>query len=123
MMFEIFGLSIFIRLFPILIETQSAQAFYLLCFHRKSRAIPSVLRAVKDFLLNLRLYSRRRARITRIDDREIMSKFSLSLVMFEEGRRHERLIKLFLSVNNLYIRFVLRAQPIKDIIYFKKSPK
>jgi hypothetical protein len=121
--FEIFDLSIFIRLFPILIETQLAQAFYLFFFHKKSHAVPSVLRGVKDFLFDLRLYSRRRARIAKMDDREIMSKFSRSFVIFEEGRRHERLVKIFLSVNNLYVRLVLHAQPIKDITYFLKSPR
>jgi GT2 family glycosyltransferase len=123
MTFEIFDLSVFIRLSPIFIETQLAQAFYLLFLHKKSHAVPSVLRAVKDFLFNLHLYSKRRVRIARINDKEILSKFTRSLVIFEEARRHERLIKLFLSLNNLYIRFMLPAQPIKDIIYFKKSPR
>jgi GT2 family glycosyltransferase len=121
--FEIFDLFVFIRLFPILIETQLAQAFYLFSFHKKSHAVPSVLRGVKDFLFDLRLYSRRRARIAKMDDREIMSKFSRSFVIFEEGRRHERLVRIFLSVNNLYIRLALHAQPIKDITYFMKSPR
>ena len=122
MMFEIFDLSLFIRLFPILTTTQLTQAFYLLYAHKKSHAVPSVLRAVKDFLFNLRLYSRRRVRVARTDDREILSKFSRSLVTFEETRRYERLIRLFLSASNFYIRFILRAQPIMDIIYFRKSP-
>lgn len=122
MMFEVFDLSLFVRLFPILVETQLAQAFYLLYFHKKSHAIPSVLKAVKDFLFSLRLYSGRRVRMARISDRDILSKFSRSLVIYEEGRSHETLIRLFLSANNLYVRLVLRAQPIKDIIYFGKSP-
>jgi hypothetical protein len=123
MTFEVFGFSTFIRLFPILIETQLAQAFYLLSFHKKGHAVPSVLRAFKDFLFNLRLYSTRRVRVSRTSDREILGKFSRSLVMFEESRHRERLIRLFLSVNNLYIRLVLHAQPISDIIYFRKSPR
>lgn len=123
MIFEIFDSSIFIRLFPIFIETQLAQAFYLFSFHKKSHAVPSVLRAVKDFLSNLRLYSRKRIRTAKNNDREILSKFSRSLIIFEEGRRHERLIRLFLSINNLYIRLVLHVEPIKDIVYFRKSPR
>jgi GT2 family glycosyltransferase len=122
-MFEIFDLSTFIRLFPILITTQLAQAFYMLYFHKKSHAVPSVLRAVKDFLFNLRLYSRRRVRVVKMGDKEILNKFSQSLVVFKESKHHERLIKIFLSVNNLYIRFFLRGKPINDIIYFKKSPR
>lgn len=123
MAFEVFSLSFFMRWFPVLVVTQSAQAFYLLYFHKKGHAVPSVLRAVKDFLFGLRLYSRRRTRLVRMEDREILSKFSPSLVVFEETKRHERLIKMFVSVNNLYIRLFLRAQPIKDIIYFKKNPR
>lgn len=123
MMFEIFDFSIFIRLSPILIETQMAQAFYLLFIHKKSHAVPSVLRAVKDFLSNLRLYSKRKVRIARRSDKEILSKFTQSLVIFEEARRHETLIRAFLSVNNLYIKFILPAQLIKDIIYFAKRPR
>lgn len=123
MMFEIFDLSIFIRLFPILVTTQMTQAFYLLYFHRRSHALPSVLRAVRDFLLTLRLYCRRRVRAKGINDREILGKFSRSLVTFEESRRHERSIKLFLSAANFYIKFILQAQPIEDIIYLKKSPR
>lgn len=122
-MFEIFDLSIFIRLFPILIATQLAQAFYLLCFHKKSHAVPSVLKAVKDFLSGLPLFSTRRVRVDRVDDKEILAKFSQSLVTYEESRRHERLIRMCLSVANLYIKLVLHAQPINDIIYFKKSPR
>jgi hypothetical protein len=121
MVFETFDSSIFIRLFPVLIETQLAQAFYLLWFHKKSHAVPSVLRAVKDFLFSLRLYSRRKTRAAKIEDREILNKFTPSLAMFEEGRCHEKLIQLFLSVNNLYIRLVLHAQPIRNITYFRKS--
>jgi GT2 family glycosyltransferase len=123
MVFEVFDSSISMRLFPVLIETQLAQAFYLLYFHGKGHAVPSVLRAVKDFLFNLRLYSTRRVRIARADDREILSRFSPSLVVFEESRHRERMIRLFLSVNNLYVRLVLRAQPITDVIYFKKRPR
>jgi hypothetical protein len=105
-----------------LVETQIAQAFYLLGFHKKSQAIPSVLKAVRDFLFSLRLYSGRRVRIARMTDRDILNKFTRSLVTYEEGRSHETLIRLFLSANNLYVKLVLRAQPIKDIIYFGKSP-
>jgi hypothetical protein len=123
MTFEVFSLSTFIRLFPIMAETQLAQAFYLLSFHKKSHAVPSVLRAVKDFLFSLRLYSTRRVRVAKTGDKEILSKFSRSLVMFEESRHRERLIRLFLSVNNLYVRLVLRAQPINNVIYFRKSPR
>lgn len=123
MTFEVFDLSVFIRLFPILIETQLAQAFYLLCFHKKSRAVLSVLNAIRDFLFNLRLYSGRRVRIAKMGDAEILNKFTPSLTMFEEGKRHERLIKLFLSANNLYVRVVLGVQPLRDIIYLKKSPR
>src|SRR4030042_3171341 len=65
MEFEIFDLSLFIRLSPILLETQMAQAFYLLFIHKKSHAVPSVLRAVKDFLSSLRLYSKRRVQMAR----------------------------------------------------------
>jgi hypothetical protein len=122
-MYEIFDLPTFIRLFPIITLTQTAQAFYLLYFHRKSRAVPSVLRALKDFFSNLPLYSRRRVRVDKLGDREILSKFSPSLITFEESKRHEKLIRRFLSVVNLYIRFVLRVQPIKDIIYLKKRPR
>jgi hypothetical protein len=122
-MFEIFDLSIFIRLFPIITLTQTAQAFYLLYFHRKSRAVPSVLRAVKDFSFDLPLYSRRRVRVDKVGDREILSKFSPSLITFEESKRHEKLIRLILSVANIYIKFVLRVQPIKDIIYLRKRPR
>jgi hypothetical protein len=123
MTFEIFSLSTFIRLSPILIETQLAQAFYLLSFHKKNHAVPSVLRAVKDFLFNLRLYSTRRVRVAKTGDKEILNKFSQSLVIFEESRHREKLIRLFLSVNNLYIRLVLHAQSINNVIYFKKSPR
>jgi GT2 family glycosyltransferase len=123
MIFEIFDLSVFIRLSPLFIETQLAQAFYLFYFHRKSHAVPSVLRGVKDFIFNLRLYSRKRLRTAKKNDREILGKFSQSLVIFEEAKRYERLIKLFLAVNNFYIRLVLRAEPIKDIIYVRKSPR
>jgi GT2 family glycosyltransferase len=123
MTFEIFSSSTFIRLFPVLVTTQMVQAFYLLYFHKKSHAIPSVLRAVKDFLLSLRLFSRRKVRVNKVDDREMLKKFNRSLVTFEESRSHERMIRLFLSVANLYIKFVLHAQPIEDIIYFKKSPR
>jgi GT2 family glycosyltransferase len=122
-MFEIFDLPTFIRLFPIITITQTAQAFYLLYFHRKPHAVLSVLKAVRDFLFDLRLYSRKRVRVDKVDDREVLGKFSRSLVTFEESRRHERLIRLFLSAVNIYIKFVLRAQPIEDIIYFKKSPR
>lgn len=123
MMFEIFDSSIFIRLIPILVTAQMTYALYLLYFHRKSHAVPSVLRAVRDFLLTLRLFSRRKIRVDRTSDREVMAKFSRSLVTFEESKRHERLIRLFISVANLYIRFILRAQSIEDIIYFRKSPR
>ena len=123
MVFEIFDPSMFVRLFPILVGTQVAEAFYLLRFHRKGHAVPSVLRGVRDFLFNLRLYSRRRVRAAKMNDRELLSRFSRSLVVFEEGRRHERLIRFFISVNNLYIRLVLRAKPIAGVIYFGKSPR
>lgn len=123
MTFEIFDASFFIRLLPVLIATQLAQAFYLLYFHRKSRAVPSVLRAIKDFLLDLRLYSRRKVRVAKLSDKEISDKFTQSLIIFDECRRRERLIKMFLSANNLYIKLVLHAPPIKDIIYLKKSPR
>jgi hypothetical protein len=103
--------------------TQMAQAFYLLYFHKKSHAVPSVLRAAKDFLFTLQLYSRRRVKVDKVDDRVILGKFSRSLVTFEESRSHERLIRLFLSVANLYIRVVLHAQAIEDIIYFRKTPR
>lgn len=122
-MFEIFDLPISIRLIPIITLTQAAQAFYLLYFHSKSHALPSVLKAIKDFLFNLPLYSRRRVRVDKIGDREILNKFSRSLITYEESRRHEKPIRLFLSAANIYIRFVLRAQPIKDIIYLKKRPR
>jgi GT2 family glycosyltransferase len=122
-MYEVFNLPIFIRLFPIITLTQTAQAFYLLYFHRKSRAVPSVFRAVKDFLFDLRLYSGRRVRVDKMGDREILSKFSPSLITFEESKHYERLIKLFLSFANIYIRFVLRVQPIERIIYLKKRPR
>lgn len=122
-MYEIFDLPIFIRLFPIITLTQTAQAFYLLQFHRKSRAVPSVLRAIKDFLSDLPMYSRRRVRVDKVSDREILSKFSPSLITFEESRRHEKLIRLFLSVVNFYIRLVLRVQPIEEVIYLKKRPR
>jgi GT2 family glycosyltransferase len=122
-MFEIFDLSIFIRLLPIITLTQTAQAFYLLYFHGKCHAVPSVLKAIKDFLFDLRLYSRRRVRADKVDDRAILGKFSRSLITFEESRRHESLIRVFLSVANLYIRFSLLAQPIKKIIYLGKSPR
>jgi hypothetical protein len=121
--FEIFDLSVFIRWFPILIETQLAQAYYLLLFHKKSHAVPSILRAVKDFLLNLPLYSKRRIKVARRDDKEILSRFTPSLVIFEEAKRHERLIKLFLSLNNLYIRHMLPARSIEKIKYLAKSPR
>jgi GT2 family glycosyltransferase len=121
--FEVFDSSYFIRLSPILIETELAQAFYLLSFHRKGHSVPSVLRAAKDFLFSLRLYSRRKARTRKGGDSQILRKLSPSLIIFEEARRHERLIKLFLSINNLYVRLVLHAEPIKDIIYFRKSPR
>jgi GT2 family glycosyltransferase len=123
MTFEIFDLSLFVRMFPILIATQGAQAFYLLYFHKKSHAVPSVLKATRDFLFALRRYSRRRVRANRVDDRVILAKFSRSLITFEESRGRERLIKLFLSVANLYIRVILHAQPIENIIYFRKSPR
>jgi len=123
MIFEIFDSSFFVRLSPMLIETQLAQAFYLLSFHRKGHSVPSVLRGVRDFLFSLRLYSRRKVRITKEGDRQILGKFTPSLIIFEEARRHEKLIKLFLSVNNLYIRLVLHAEPIRDVIYFRKSPR
>jgi hypothetical protein len=122
-MFEIFDLSIFIRLLPIITLTQTAQAFYLLYFHGKCHAVPSVLKAIKDFLFDLRLYSRRRVRADKVDDRAILGKFSRSLITFEESRRHESLIRVFLSVANLYVRFTLLAQPIKKIIYLGKSPR
>jgi len=123
MTYEVFDLPLFLRLFPIMTFTQMAQAFYLLCFHRKYRAVGSVLRAVKDFVFGLRLYSRRRVRVDKMAGRKILAKFSRSLVTFEESRRHERLLRLFVSVANVYIRFVLRAQPIEDIIFFRKSPR
>lgn len=123
MIFEIFDLSIFIRLSPIFIETQLAQAFYLLSFHKKSHAIPSVLRALRDFLLDLRLYTSRRVGMAKKTDKQILSKFSQSLVIFEEASHHEKLIRLFISINNLYIKSILHAEPIKDIIYFRKSPR
>ena len=123
MAFEVFDSSTFIRLFPVLVTTQMVQAFYLLYFHKKSHAIPSVLRAVKDFLFSLRLFSRRKARANKLSDREILGKLSRSLVTFEESRPHERLIRLFLSVANTYIKFVLHSKPIDEIIYFKKSPR
>jgi GT2 family glycosyltransferase len=123
MTFEIFDSSTFIRLFPVLVATQMVQAFYLLYFHKKSHAIPSVLKAVKDFLIGLRLFSRRKARVNKLDDKEMLGKFSRSLVTFEESRPHERMIRIFLSIANFYVKFVLHAQLIEDIIYFKKSPK
>jgi hypothetical protein len=123
MVFEIFDLPMSIRLSPILIETQLAQAFYLLYFHKKSHAIPSVLRGFKDFLFNLRLYSGKRVETAKKNDREILSKFSQSLVIFEEAKRYDRFIKMFLSINNLYIKLILRTEPIKDIAYFRKSPR
>jgi hypothetical protein len=58
-----------------------------------------------------------------VDDRAILGKFSRSLITFEESRRHESLIRVFLSVANLYVRFTLLAQPIKKIIYLGKSPR
>lgn len=123
MTFENFDFSNFIRLFPILTLTQMAQAFYLLHFHHKPHAVPSVLRAVKDFLFALPLYSTRRVKVDKIGDRELLSKFSPSLVTFVESRRHERLIRLFLSAVNIYVKFILHAQSIEDIIYFEKSPR
>jgi hypothetical protein len=123
MAFEVFDISLFIRWFPILVTTQSAQAFYLLYFHKKSHAVPSVLKAVKDFLFNLPLYARRRVRRVRRDDKLILNMFSPSVAVFEEGRLHEGLIRIFLSVNNLYIRLFLSAQSIENIVYFKKSPR
>jgi GT2 family glycosyltransferase len=122
-LFEIFDLSTFIRLFPIITLTETVQAFYLLEFHKKGHAVPSVLRAVKDFLFHLKLYSRRRVRMNKVSDREILDRFSRSFVTFEESKRHERLIKLYLSVANIYIKFVLRVQPIEDIIYLRKRPR
>ncbi|HML03704.1 MAG TPA: glycosyltransferase family 2 protein [Candidatus Bathyarchaeia archaeon] len=123
MIFEIFDLPTFIRLFPIMIETQFAQALYLLSFHKKSHAVPSVLRGVKDFLFDLRVYSGRRVGAAKKKDKEILNKFSQSLVIYEEAKRYEKLIKLFLSINNLYIKLVLNAEPIKDIRYFRTSPR
>jgi GT2 family glycosyltransferase len=121
--FETFDSSTFVRLLPALIATQTAQAFYLLYFHRKCHAVPSVLKAVKDFLINQQLSSSRRIKESRLDDKKILDKFSQSLVTFEESRSHERTIRIFLSVANLYIKLVLHARPITNIIYFKKSPR
>lgn len=123
MIFEVFESSTFLQLFPIMIETELAQAFYLLWFHKKGHAVPSVLRALKDFLFNLKLYSTRKANSPKIGDNEILGRFTPSLVMFEESKQHETMIKLFLSVNNLYIRLLLRTQPIHDIVYFRKGPR
>jgi GT2 family glycosyltransferase len=123
MTFEIFDLGVFIRWVPVLVGTQLAQAYYLLLFHKKNHAVPSVLRAIKDFLLNLPNYSKRRTRMTKRSDEEIFGMFTPSLVIFEEAKRHERLIKLFLCVNNLYIRLMLPAQPIKEVTYLGKSPR
>jgi GT2 family glycosyltransferase len=122
-MYEVFDLSTFVRLFPIVVETELAQASYLLWFHKKSHAVPSVLRAVRDFLFNLRLYSTRKVRGAKVSDKEILARFTPSLVMFEEGKKHERVIKLFLSINNLYIELVLHAQPVRDVVYFRKTPR
>jgi GT2 family glycosyltransferase len=125
-MFEVFDLSFFIRLFPILIAAQFMQALYLLFFHRKSHAVPSVFRGVVDFLLNLRVYGRRRATMRmafKKGDKTLVERFTPTLAVFEESKNHKSLILAFLSAINLYVRLFLRVQPIRDIVYIRKTPK
>jgi hypothetical protein len=125
-MFEVFDMPFFLRLLPILVTTQLTQAVYLLFFHRKSYAVTSVLRGIMHFLLNLQVPAKRRAKIRTIftkSDGEIVARFTSSLAVYEEARNHESLIKAFLGIINLYVRFVLHTQPIRSIVYLRKTPK
>jgi hypothetical protein len=124
-MFETFEPFFFVRLFPILITTQMTQALYLLLFHRKSGAMSLAFKGVVDFLLGLRVYARRRGKIRMLSsksDNIILAHLSPSFAVFEESKDHKTLVWMFISLVNLYIKLILRVQPIKDIVYIHKTP-
>lgn len=116
--FEIFDFSVLLFLFPLLIFSRMTQAFYLLLFHKKWKAMLSLLRGLKDFLLNLKRHNGRRILIRsekKASAVDLLSRFTPTITVLPSALNHRTLLRMFIEAVNISTIFTNRLKPVKFI--------